>query len=161
MSSQKDYTREELEDLSVDQLRDLAEKRNLPEIEGSGANGNVVKADLVDALAPSDNAAPVPKGPPDPTPPDTGPSPEKIAGPKPDPVVPVDQYTRRDDGDVLPGQFGRIEKGEHAGKVGVYVRTESVDGDGYPEVVTVRIRETGQLVAIDYADLTPTEFGGR
>jgi hypothetical protein len=73
----------------------------------------------------------------------------------------LDQTTTRGDGEVLHGGLCRIEKGEHAGKTGVFVSTVAADKDGYPDVVQVKLRSTGQLAIVDYADITPAAHSGQ
>jgi hypothetical protein len=110
--------------------------------------------------------------------PDTPADPMSPADPAPADEVPVDapdaglvvervttvvvtQYTRRNDHDVLPGQFARIDAGEHAGEIGVFESVVSTGDDGYPDEVNVTLRNTGELIVCAYADLSPTPFGGR
>lgn len=73
----------------------------------------------------------------------------------------LDQTTSRGDGEVLHGGLCRIEKGEYAGETGVFVTTVVADDDGYPDVVQVKLRSTGQLAICDYADLTPVAHAGQ
>lgn len=75
--------------------------------------------------------------------------------------VRVDQYTRRSDHDVLQGHFGRIESGEYGGRVGVFETVATSGPDGYPATVSVKLRDSGEVVICDYADLAPTPYGGR
>jgi hypothetical protein len=75
--------------------------------------------------------------------------------------VKLDHYTKRDDSDVLIGQFCRIEKGDHAGEIGTFTGVETDDSDGYPESIYVQLRATGVSVVVDYADISPVEWSGR
>lgn len=75
--------------------------------------------------------------------------------------VTLDQYSRRNDADVLQGHFCRIESGDHRNEIGVFTDVVECDKDGYPSVVSVQLRNSGVLVVADYDDLTPVEFGGR
>jgi hypothetical protein len=129
--------------------------------------------------SPADDAAPIDEQPTPPASPAESPpaaqtptAPDEArAVPDPAPTAPVapagpaavvvDQYTRRSDADVLLGHFGRIEDGEHAGKVGVFEAVASTGVDGYPDTVRVKLRESGEVVVCAYASLTPAAFGGR
>ncbi len=84
----------------------------------------------------------------------------KAASPAPAAIV-VDQYTRRSDADVLPGQFARIATGEHAGQIGVFETVVENGPDGYPAQVELILRNSGERVVCTYGDLTPVTFGGR
>jgi hypothetical protein len=86
--------------------------------------------------------------------PDPAPTPEA-------PPVTLDNFTQRNDEDVLLGHFGLIGAGEHEGKVGVFVDVIDKDEDGYPDTVHVELRNTGEIVVCAHSDLTPTDFGGR
>lgn len=159
MSTPKVYTEDELRALNVKDLEKIVAERDLAEIGGTGTDGNIVKADLVSAILAGQTpdkspAAPVPA-------PQAGQpvvSPPVAADPR---AIPMNQFTRRSDADVLPGQFCRVDTGDHAGRVGVFEETASIDGDGYPEAVTVRLRGGGERIVVDYADITPVEHGGR
>jgi hypothetical protein len=90
--------------------------------------------------------------------PATPPTAAKAASPA---AIVVDQYTRRSDADVLPGQFARIATGEHAGQIGVFETVVENGPDGYPAQVELILRNSGERVVCTYGDLTPVTFGGR
>lgn len=73
----------------------------------------------------------------------------------------LDNRSVRDDNDVLQGHFARIDVGEHEGEIGVFTDVITTDRDGYPDAVHVELRNTGEIVVVDHADLTPVAFGGR
>lgn len=73
----------------------------------------------------------------------------------------IDRFTRRSDADVLPGGFCKIDSGPHEGEIGYFESVVSEDADGYPETVLVHLRNSATIVAVDYADITPVQFGGR
>lgn len=62
-------------------------------------------------------------------------------------------------GDAQYGQFVTVTKGEHKGAYGVFTDVSTRDEDGYPDLVIVRRRNSGQLISVPYADLEPAAAG--
>lgn len=89
---------------------------------------------------------------------DTAVSAESVAEDRP---VGIGRYNRRTDSDVLQFAWCKIETGPYAGQIGSFQSVVAEDDDHYPEVVLVELRNSNTLVTVDYADISPAEFGGR
>lgn len=68
-----------------------------------------------------------------------------------------DQYTK-DDGPIY-GHFCVVKEGDNEGLYGVYIDNVASDGEGRPDVVLVRERNTGRIVSEKYANLAPAQPG--
>lgn len=71
-------------------------------------------------------------------------------------------YRGRDDNDVLSGNFCRVVAGEHQGRYGVFVTTNTLCLDGWPATVTIKTRDDrDELIVVSYGDIRPAQPGGR
>lgn len=84
----------------------------------------------------------------------------------------VDGQSRRHVGEALTGHFVTVDRTVEGVPVeslpegrdgyGVYEATVETDGEGYPETVTVRLRdETNALITVPYEALRPAQAGAR
>jgi hypothetical protein len=68
--------------------------------------------------------------------------PEDVPHGAPPNRVTVTQYNRRDDNDLLEGQFVKITDGKHQGRWGAYVKPTAFDGKtGYPSEILVQTQD--------------------
>ena len=82
--------------------------------------------------------------------------------PAPPGVIDGTVYRPRTDNDVLSGSFCRVIDGEHQGRYGVFISTDTVFLDGWPATVTVRTRDAeDEYILVNYADIRPAQPGGR
>lgn len=116
-----------------------------------------VAPDPTQAAAPDGGAIPTTS--PDVTAPTSGDPAPKVATP-----VVVNQYTSRDDNDVLLGHWCDVVSGDYAGRRGQYRDDAEHDPEtGYPSKVIVRTRDAeNELIVVNYSDIRPTTYtGGR
>lgn len=60
------------------------------------------------------------------------------------------------------GRFGRVTKGEHAGRYGVLEQAAGIDKDGFPTTVIFRTRDdNSERLVVNYDDIEPALAGGR
>lgn len=79
----------------------------------------------------------------------------------PSPVNPGSTNVRSD-ADVPVHSFARVTAGEHKGRYGVVDGVSSYGGDGFPETVVFRTRDSDDLrLEVPYKDLEPAEPGAR
>lgn len=70
--------------------------------------------------------------------------------------VRIDNMSRRSAEEPLMGHFVSITDGEHAGKLATYESNATVDENGYPLSINVRLRDsTSQLVTVAFDDVAP------
>jgi hypothetical protein len=75
------------------------------------------------------------------------------AAPSAQPVQ-VDGRNRKAGDDGLEGHFVNVVAGEHAGRVGAFIKVLEREADGFPKQILVRTRdEFNQLLSVAYADV--------